>query len=70
MFLTRYSNDEMINVAGLRECHRDATSKRFVAAPASVAKRDKLESAGRGIFDDARSTSKRSNWETPHLATN
>lgn len=41
-------------VAGVRACRRDVTSKRFVAAPASVAKRGELEPAGRGVFDDER----------------
>jgi len=68
MFLTKYSANDMRNrhVAGMKGCHRDVTSKRFVATPASVAKR-KLEPAG--IFDDARSTSERSHRETSHLTT-
>lgn len=48
----------MLYVKRMREYRRDVTSKRFVATPASVAKRGKFKSAG--IFDDARSTSERS----------
>lgn len=55
-------------VTGIRKCHRDVTSKRFVAAPASVAKHGKFEPAGGGVFDNARSTSERRHRKAPYLA--
>lgn len=60
---------EMWYVAGVRACHRDVTSKRFVAAPASVAERRKFELAGWDAHDDERQTSERRHRETRRPAT-
>jgi len=50
-------------VAGATGCRRDATSKRFVATSARVAKCGQLQPASRGALDDAGSTSERRHRE-------
>lgn len=54
-------------VAGVSGRRRDAAPERFVAAPASVAKRGKLEPAD--VFDDEGPTSERRHGEATRPTT-